>query len=91
MNIQEFLVSTFTIVLALVFGFLLIQTLMYAVTPVDRGVVTVDVYPEKEAPPWSYKYRYENWAYGLPGMRGPHNPLPPSSPYLPGVGRVYKV
>lgn len=88
MDIQETLFQTFTVALALVFAFILLQTLVYILTPVYRGIITVVLPPEKEAPPWSYKYRYENWRYGIPG---PKEPLPPSSPYVPGVGRVYKV
>jgi hypothetical protein len=88
MNLQEVIYSTLTVALALVFGFILIQTLMFILFPVKRSSITVQIPENQEAPPWSYQYRYQNWMYGLPGLRGP---LPPSSPYVPGVGRVWKV
>lgn len=80
----------FTVLLALVFAYVFIQTLMYILIPVDRGIIRVEIPVKQEPPPWSYEYRYQNWAYGLPGMKRPE-PLPPSSPYVPGVGRVWKV
>ena len=84
-------IDLFTVILALVFGYILIQTLLYIVFPVHRPFIRVDLPREPEYPPWSYYHFYRNWPYGLPGMRGPNDPLPPSSPYVPGVGRVWKV
>lgn len=87
MNITD----VFTVLLALVFGYILIQTLLFIVFPVEPGIIRVYLPKEQEYPSWSYQHRYRNWIYGLPGMRGPNDPLPPSSPYVPGVGRVWKV
>lgn len=80
-----------TLILALVFGFILIQTLLYILFPVQQPIQRVSLPREADYPSWSYYHLYQTWPYGgLPGF-GRNDPLPPSSPYVPGVGRVYKV
>lgn len=81
--------SIFSLIIALVFGYILIQTLLYLLFPVQVPILRVDLPKQPdEYPAWSYYHRYRTWPFG--GF-GRNDPLPPSSPYVPGVGRVYKV
>lgn len=81
----------FILLFVLVFGYILIQILLFLVIPVEIPNNRVILKKEPDYPPWSYYHLYQTWPYGgLPGF-GRNDPLPPSSPYVPGVGRVYKV